>query len=248
MSDVPKYVQLVARLRHLIETSPVGAAVPSERALAEQSGVSRMTARRALDTLERDGYLTRVVGRGSFVAKPAVSLPLRLTSFTEDMRSRGLAPSSQVLEQSLVPAGEHARVFDIEADEPIVRLVRLRLADGVPFAIERSHLLASAVPGLDRRPLADASLYAVLEHEHGIRFDAGRQTIRADIVAPADAAILEIDEGQPVLELDRISVMRDLVIEHTISTYPGSRFELSANIAPAAADGEPTSALRARND
>lgn len=244
---MPKYALLVEQLRGIVDASPVGTPVPSERALAEQSGVSRMTARRALAALEREGHLTRVVGRGSFVARPAVSLPLRLTSFSEDMRARGLEPSSRVLEQALVPAGEHAPIFGLDADAQIVRLVRLRLADGVPFAIERSHLRASAVPGLVERDLERDSLYALLEREHGIRFDAGEQSIRAGIVAAADAPVLELDEGAPVLELDRTSIMRGEVIEHTISTYPGSRFELSASIAPMTASERPRSALRSRD-
>jgi len=91
MADArPKYQRLVDRLRSAIADLPVGASVPSERALADDAGVSRMTARKALDALEAEGLLRREVGRGTFVSRPAVSLPLMLTSFSEDMRARGL--------------------------------------------------------------------------------------------------------------------------------------------------------------
>ncbi|MFV0373976.1 GntR family transcriptional regulator [Microbacterium sp.] len=247
MADTPKYAQLITQLRALIAELPVGAPVPSERALAEQSGVSRMTARRALSALTAEGYLRRVVGQGSFVARPAVNLPLRLTGFSEDMRSRGLDPSSRVLDCRVDPADDDlAGVFDVPAGEDVLRIVRLRLADDLPIAIERVHLLAAAVPGIDRIDLATQSLYAVLERDYAIRFDAGRQTIRAGIAEPADAEVLGIAPGSAVLELVRTSAMQDRVIEHTVSTYPGDRFELSAQIAPATADAAGHSALRRR--
>ncbi|GAA2170489.1 GntR family transcriptional regulator [Agrococcus versicolor] len=243
----PKYQRLVDHLRSLIADLPVGAAVPSERALADDSGVSRMTARKALAALEREGLLRREVGRGTFVSRPAVSLPLMLTSFTEDMRARGLEPSSRLLGRSALAAdAELAVVFDVAVGEPLVRIDRLRLADGTPFAIERTTLLDRAVPGILDVDLVAASLYDVLEREHGIHFDAGRQSIRAAIARPDDATTLELAPGDAVLELVRTSIAGGTVIEHTVSTYPGARFELSASIAPVTAAGTSRSALRAR--
>src|SRR5690606_31643042 len=99
-----KFRTLVDALRLEIESLPVGSPVPSERALAAESGVSRMTARRALDELTREGRLVREVGRGSFVARPAVNLPLHLTGFTEDMASRGIRARSRVLRLVEEPA------------------------------------------------------------------------------------------------------------------------------------------------
>jgi GntR family transcriptional regulator len=243
----PKYQRLVAHLRSMIADLPIGAPVPSERALADDVGVSRMTARKALDALEREGLLRREVGRGSFVSRPAVSLPLRLTSFSEDMRSRGMEPSSRVLATTAIAADDDlAAVFDVPVGEPLARIERLRLADGSPFAIERTTLLERAVPGVLDIDLAELSLYELLDREHGIRFDAGRQSIRAGIVRADDAAILELALGEAVLELVRVSISGGVVVEHTVSTYPGDRFELSASIAPVTAAGAQRSALRER--
>jgi GntR family transcriptional regulator len=246
--EVPKYALLVEELRHLIDTQPIGSPVPSERVLAESAGVSRMTARRALDLLERDGYLQRIVGKGSFVSRPAVNLPLRLTSFTEDMRARGLRPSSRVVEQGIVQADEAlAAHFEVPRHENLFRLVRIRLADDTPFALERTHLRASAVPGIERLDLERESLYAALERDYEIRFDGGTQTIRAGNATAADAGTLGIETGAAVLELVRTSIARGQVIERTTSIYPGSRFELSASIAPVSAGEDvPASALRPR--
>ena len=248
MTDRSKFRTLVDELRREIEELPVGSAIPSERALASESGVSRMTARRALDELAREGRLVREVGRGSFVARPAVNLPLHLTGFTEDMAARGITASSRVLR--LTEEGADARTAEalgIAEGSRVVRLDRVRLADGRPMAIERTALDASVMPGLLDADFTTDSLYSVLEHRFGIVFDAGEQTIRAAIIRPEDADELGVAHGAAALEFVRISGRGGQAIERTVSTYPGDRFELSAQIAPVTAQGSGgRSALRVR--
>lgn len=249
MTDRSKFRTLVDGLRQRIQGIPVGTAVPSERALAAEAGVSRMTARRALDELTREGRLVREVGRGSFVARPAVNLPLHLAGFTEDMAARGIRASSRVLRLIEEPADSRsAEVLGLAQGSLVVRLDRVRLADGRPMAIERTALDASAVPDLRDADLANESLYQVLEHRYGLVFDAGEQTIRAAIIRPEDADELGVPLGSAALEFVRVSERGGQAIEHTVSTYPGDRFELSAQIAPVTAQGsEGRSALRVRH-
>ena len=244
----PKYREIVELLRERLATAPIGSSMPSERRLADETGVSRMTARRAIDELVRAGLLTREVGRGTFTAQPAVSMPLQLTSFTEDMRARGYESSSRVLHMGVIPADEQvAEIFGTEVSADVILLARLRLADGAPMVIERSHLRADAFPGLDGYDFASESLYRVLAEDYGVRFEAGEQVIRAGIVRDGDAQTLSIPQGAPVLELVRTSISRGDVVEWTTSTYPASRFELSARIAPVTVQGSvPRSALRVR--
>jgi len=244
----PKYRELADMLLARFANAPVGSPTPSERQLAEETGVSRMTARRAIDELVREGRLTREVGRGTFVARPTVSVPLQLTSFSEDMRARGYVPSSRLLRLASIPATEQvAAILQIVPGSEVVLLSRLRLADDMPMAIERSHLRADLFPGLQRYDFGADSLYRVLTEEYGVRFEAGEQVIRAGIVGDADAETLSIAHGDPVLELVRTSVSRGSVVEWTTSTYPASRFELSAQIAPVTVQGSaPRSALRVR--
>ena len=244
----PKYRELADMLLARFANAPVGLPTPSERQLAEETGVSRMTARRAIDELVREGRLTREVGRGTFVARPTVSVPLQLTSFSEDMRARGYVPSSRLLRLASIPATEQvAAILQIAPGSDVVLLSRLRLADDMPMAIERSHLRADLFPGLQRYDFGADSLYRVLTEEYGVRFEAGEQVIRAGIVGDADAETLSIAHGDPVLELVRTSVSRGSVVEWTTSTYPASRFELSAQIAPVTVQGSaPRSALRVR--
>lgn len=248
MVDRSKFRTLVDSLRREIETLPVGTLVPSERALAADSSVSRMTARRALDELTREGRLVREVGRGTFVAKPALNLPLHLTGFTEDMASRGIKARSRVLRACLgVADTPTAEALGLPSEAPVIHLDRVRLADGRPMAIERTTLDATVVPGLLDLDFTNRSLYGELEHRYGVVFDVGEQMIRAAIVSSEDAAELELDEGSAVLEFVRVSGRGGQPIERTVSTYPGNRFELSAQIAPVTAqESGARSALRVR--
>ena len=116
--------------------------LPGERELSQMLDVSRTTLRRAIAALVDEGVLVHRHGAGTFVRRspPHVEQPLsRLTSFTEDMRLRGLAPSSKVIERgTFLPTPEELMMLDIALTEPVFRLERLRLADGVPMALERA--------------------------------------------------------------------------------------------------------------
>ncbi|WP_263118631.1 GntR family transcriptional regulator [Cellulomonas fimi] len=245
----PKYQELADELRRQIADASIGTPTESERQLADRTGVSRMTARRAIDELVRSGQLTREVGRGTFVARPTMSVPLQLSSFTEDMAARGLVATSRVLGLEVIPASDHlARLFGMDPGEPITLLSRLRLADGAPMAIERSHLRTAVFPGLEAHDFERESLYRVLGEDYGVRFDAGEQVIRAGIVRDEDAVTLSVPTGVPVLELVRTTASQGSVVEWTISTYPASRFELSAQIQPITVQGSVLrSALRVRD-
>ena len=237
-SAEPKYLALAARLRAITNEQPVGTPVLSERDLAAEEGVSRMTARKAIEQLVAEGRLTREVGRGTFVARPELTLPLTLNSFTVQVRQRGLTPSARVVEATLVSAGDLAETFNVSEHEPLARLVRVRLTDGAPVAVESAHILAAAAPDLlDAADFATASLYAVLDEQYGVRFDAGTQVIRAGLVPQGEAELLEVAQGSPVLQFLRTSTLNGRVLEHTLSSYPADRFVLQAAITPTRAPG-----------
>ena len=132
----------------LIEQLAVGEAIPSERQLSADFGVSRLTVRAALDDLVREGQLVRRHGSGTFVSEPKIAQELTMTSFTDDMRSRGLSPASETLDLADRDGRRSARA-------PAARLAvgararcrTARLADGESMAIETVHIRASRVPG-----------------------------------------------------------------------------------------------------
>src|SRR3954466_13476283 len=133
----------------LIESLGIGTAIPSERQLSADLGVSRLTLRAALDDLAREGYLVRRRGSGTYVQQPKISQELTITSFSDDMRRRGMAPSSTTLSLTRQLAGPRlGRFLNVSPGDEIVVVKRLRLADGVSMAIETLHIPAKVVPGV----------------------------------------------------------------------------------------------------
>ena len=143
----PKGAQLREILEGLTGSLAPGSALPSERELADRYGVARMTVRTELDRLTADGLAYRIQGRGTFVAEPRVAQAMALTSFTEDMRTRGLRPSAQLLVRDEHEAGEAmARRLQLRPGSPVVRVDRLRLADDEPLAVEQVTLSLERFP------------------------------------------------------------------------------------------------------
>ena len=136
---VTKQSETRSQVLDLIEQLGVGEAIPSERQLSSDLGVSRLTLRAALDDLAREGYLVRRRGAGTFVSEPKIAQELTMTSFTDDMRRRGMQPSSRTLDLRVSPAGARlGRLLHVSPSEPVVVATRLRLADGESMAIETS--------------------------------------------------------------------------------------------------------------
>src|SRR5438093_1863242 len=151
---VTKQVETRERVLDLIERLGIGDSIPSERQLSVDLGVSRLTLRAALDELAREGYLVRRRGSGTFVGEPKIAQELTMTSFTEDIRRRGMKPGSRTLDLHGSPAGARlGRLLHVSPSEPIVVVKRLRTADDEPMAIETLHVRESLVPGLSAKDL-----------------------------------------------------------------------------------------------
>ncbi len=253
-SSVPKYSQLREILLDLIATElAYDEAIPSERELVDRYGLSRMTVRQAISNLVAEGRLYRVPGKGTFVARPKIEMPLRLASFTEDMRARGLEPGAVDLERRLVPATALlARALALNPGDPVHVIARLRTADSVPMGVERCHIPAQVAPGLEGVSLANRSLYQVLQERFGIVLENGEQTIEAVIVDPEDAALLELRPGSAVLRLqrrslgeaDRSSSRSPRIAVIATSSTPASKYPVRRNptTTPATAGRSRTSA------
>lgn len=229
----PHYQRIKRHLLGMIEDGQLkpGDRVPPERELLTLFGVSRMTARQALVDLERDGVISRHQGRGSFVNAPKLEEALAdLTSFTDDMRSRGFQPGSHLRRCVRIPAPEAvARALAVGVDEPVLLIERLRTANEAPVALQVAHLPAWI--GLDVVDLADGSLYAALRRR-GVLPAAGRETLEALAATAADVEALGVREGAPLLGLTRLT--RDATgrpIEYTLSRYRGDRYRFVVDLA-----------------
>lgn len=234
-SPVPKYMQLRGLLLDWIEETQlaVDSPIPSERELGVRYQLSRMTVRQTIDHLVNEGRLYRVPGKGTFLARPKIEMPLRMTSFTEDMLARGFTPGSKDLARRVEPAlGRIAHMLDISMGSPVHHIERLRTADGEPMAIERSNIPFSAAPDLGKHSLSDRSLYQLLEDEYGLVLDSGEQTIEAGLCDPADAELLGLPPGSAVLLLQRRGFVNGKCVELVISTYRADRYQLHSTLGP----------------
>jgi GntR family transcriptional regulator len=227
-----KREQLQEILEGIIASLEPGALLPSERLLMERYSVARGTVVQAIEALAARGLVYRVQGSGTFVAEPKFRQPLTLTSFTEDMRARGMTPGSVVRNQAIVPAGEVvARHLALVPGTPVVHLERVRTADGEPMALERTHLPAQRLPGLEDADLTDTSLYELLERKWGVRVAEADQWASVVRVGEEEAALLHVSAEQPALLFQRVT--RDPAgtpVEYVRSLYRGDRYEVHTRL------------------
>jgi len=229
---VSKQRETRERVLELIDELGVGDAIPSERQLGLDLGVSRLTVRAALEELVREGYLVRRRGAGTFVAEPKVAKGIDITSFSDDMRARGLTPGSRTLELRTIPAGARlGRILHVSPSEPIVSVKRLRLADGDPMAIELLHVRSSLVPGLTAGDLEEHSFYDLLAARWDVSIVGGTQTVEPTVTNEEESAALGVPLHSPALLFERVTrATTGDVVEYTSSTYRGDRYRLVTEI------------------
>ncbi len=229
---MPVYYQLKEALRKQIESGELNPheRLPSERELEESYDISRMTARRALSELEAEGYIYRRQGKGSFVAEPKIRQGLlRLTSFTEDMRQRGLSPGARVLGIEVISADvELTRRFQAEPDERFVKIQRIRLADKEPMALETAFLRYKFCPGIEKLNFTDRSIYETLRERYNIYLGYADQTIEVKLADEYEAELLKVKQGTPMWLMERTTYLEDNVtpFEYVYSIYRGDRYKL----------------------
>lgn len=225
-----------AQVRRILETRIAtelgpGDPIPSERSLVEELGVSRVTVRQAISDLVESGRLDRIHGKGTFVSGPQVNSRLHLTSFSREMRARGLVPETKLLagfedEASL----EVAQALQIRPRESVVRVERLRLADGTPMAYEIGFYPSALFPGLLESDLN--TLYDVFASRYQIVVTSGDQTVRAEAADSHQAQILQTTKRAPLLVQERITRAADRRIEFSTSWYRADRYRLHMAIRP----------------
>lgn len=230
-SKVPLYQQLYGILSGDISRGvwKPGEIIPSESELIEKYQVSRITVRRVLDMLVNEGLIYRERGRGTFVAHPTVEQVLvRIVSFTEEMCWRGVVPSTETFSSELVSASkEISEKLAVESGDELVRLERLRLADGEPMSIEESYLIHRYCPGILLLDFISISLRELLDREYGIRLLRAKQVIRAINSPTKIANKLSIKENSALLYIERVSYsLEDIPVEFLRLYHRGDRYAL----------------------
>ncbi len=224
---ITKQSQARDQVFDLIETLGVGRAIPSERQLSTDLGVSRLTVRAALDELVRDGYLERRRGSGTFVREPKIAQELTMTSFSEEMRRRGMRPGSKTLSLEVKHAGAYlGRCLHVSPSERIVVAKRLRLADDESMAIETLHVPEKLVPGLTRKDFDNTSFYDLLADRYGIEIVGGVQTIEPTVTNEEESEALGVPLHSPAFQFERTTRSDEGIVEFVRSIYRGDRYRL----------------------
>jgi GntR family transcriptional regulator len=218
----PKHQQLRELLIALVVP---GQAIPSERELTATYGVSRATVRKAIDGLVADGLLSRTHGLGTFAVRPRLETRLHLASFSQDMRRRGLEPSTRLISVSQAkPPAEVTDWFGLAPNQKAWRIIRIRLADNTPIAHEDGWYPAHLLPDLDRQDLTGGSLYEILGARYGLWVERAEQTLWGESADAGLAAALAAPLATPLLVFRRRSVAGGQRIEHVVSRYRGDRY------------------------
>ncbi|MGP7959249.1 GntR family transcriptional regulator [Sanguibacter sp. A247] len=219
-----------AHLETLLTEAEPHTRLPTERDLAAELDVSRPTVRQALAHLEVDGLVYRVQGAGTFVADPRITKSIELTSFSEDMRSRGLVPGSRMIVGQTLDAGPRVGpALGISPASDVIHLERVRTADGSPVCHEDVWL-----PGWLGAELVEevmgASLYEALLRR-GVSVVRAEQTIAATVLDPRTAELLDAPPHSAALHVTRTSYdVRGRAVEHAVTTYRGDRYDYSLTI------------------
>jgi GntR family transcriptional regulator len=227
----PKHAQLSDALAELaVQELGPDAAIPSERELMTTYDVSRATVRKAIDSLVADGLLHRIHGRGTFVARPRLESRLHLASFSQDMRRRGLTPSTRLLSIELdEPPAEAAKALDLPSDGAAWRLDRVRLADDQPIALENGWYPRHLLPGLDRHDLG-GSLYELFADAFDLTIDTAEQTLWGETADASTARHLDAPVNTPLLVFRRVSCAADRPLEYVVSRYRGDRYQIHMSL------------------
>ena len=227
---LPLYQQLQRAIREAIHTHVLAPddALPAERQMASELSVSRITVRKAIDGLVEEGLLVRRQGSGNFVCSRIEKNFAKLTSFSEDMRSRGRTPHSEWLKRSEgAVSPEEALTLRLSPGAPVYRFHRLRFADDSPMCLEYATVSAEALPSLDA---VDNSLYEALEAA-GNRPVRALQRLRALLLNTEQARLLHAREGDAGLLVERVGFLRDgRAVELTQSFFRGDTYDFVAEL------------------
>jgi GntR family transcriptional regulator len=236
-SLVPFYHQLREILLGRLEgdLSP-GDKLPSEGELCEAYGVSRTVVRQTLGELAREGLIYKVKGKGAYVSERRLDATFAQSAagFHEEMTRAGHVVSSRTLTQRILPASVSvAAKLELGLDEPVVQFDRLRAIDGEPIQVVRTFLPAALVPGFEDEDMTDRSLYVLLRERWNVRPDHGLRRIQTAPAPAADAKLLQIRKGAPVLVVESLTrTPDDVPFEYFVATYRGDRTQFDIEVVP----------------
>ena len=225
---VPAYIRIHDAIKKEIDGGvwEIGQRLPSERDLADDYEVSRMTLRQAITLLVEEGILERRVGSGTYVASHRVQEKMRgTTSFTEIVRSQGKTPSSQLISYQRKPANEtEIQQLQLKATDTVVRMERVRFADNVPLVFEVASIPEKLIQSFNQEDITEHFFQTLTDN--GYEIGKSQQTIYAKNASERVANYLKVPKNHAVLALTQVSYFTDgRPFEYVHSQYVGDRFE-----------------------
>jgi transcriptional regulator len=231
---IPLYYQLAEIIIGEIEGKGLheNDRLPAEREYCEKYKLSRSTVRQAIDYLEKKGYIYKIQGSGTFVSSRRFKQKLlKFYSFTEEMKKQGKVPESKILSFREVEASEKiSKELNIEKGDKVFELIRLRLADGEEIMYEKTYLPVKKFLNLSKKDLLISPLYDILQSRYKMIFTKAIERFSLEISDKKVADVLSIVEGTPVIKLQRWTYTGIEIIEYTISSVRGDRFEFEVEL------------------
>ena len=227
-SRTPLYLQLMNILIDMIENKlEENDQILSEREICEIYNVSRTTVRQAMDELEKEGYIYKVHGKGTFVSPKRMNQDLiSFYSFTEEMKKVGKVPTSEVTGFEIVEAGDKiSNIFKIDSEELLYRISRIRKADGVHMMYETTYLPFNRFKGITREQLEENPMYDVLIKDFNVKITSAEEYFMPILTNKLESIYLDIKEGSPSLKIERLTYENENVIEYTVSVARGDKFK-----------------------
>lgn len=210
---IPLYHRLRRLIQRRIETGRIlpNQPIEPEWKLSQRYHISRTTVRQAMKELESRGLIYRIQGKGTFVSGPKISQRfVTMTSFTEECIAKGLKPGARVLEARLIPAThELMKNLGLKKGEKVIKLSRLRFADGKPVGLNLSYLPHGRLPDLLEEDFREKSLYRIIEEKYGVKITKVKRVMESVLADDHVSRMLRVKAGDPLLKIDGVAYLKD---------------------------------------
>ncbi|WP_249315457.1 GntR family transcriptional regulator [Bacillus sp. FJAT-49711] len=231
---LPLYYQLMDIIIRKIDSGELKDhdKLPSERELCEMYNVSRTTVRQTMQELEKEQLIYKQHGKGTFVSPKVINQSLlKFYSFTEEMKKIHKIPSSKVLAFDEIESdAKTAKKMEISEGTKVYKITRLRFADDEPMMYETSYLPLDRFPNLNGNDLDLVPMYTLFRDQYQAIITKATERFSAIPTSKNEAALLNIQEGEPSLLINRISFEDDYVIEYTVTIARGDKFTYSVEL------------------